>query len=692
MTGRAVLLLPIALAFATPAIGQFAPNQPYASFWFPDELLTWSPDTDPDAPYNRAAVPLQSRFLFPGTQVNGNARAGEGLVAALSIMHPSTSFNPSQGAPSFDVFAFNYWQYIDTLVFWGGSAGEGLILAPNPGVIDAAHRNGVKVLGTIFFPPNVFGGQIQWVQDLVQMQGATYPVADKLIEVAETYGFEGWFINQETNGGDTALATAIRDFVRYIHDNSSLEIMWYDSMIESGPIAWQNQLNSLNDAFFEENAVTVGDQFFLNFFWNNNRLISSAANAQALGRSPYDLFAGADVQANGYNTVVNWGALFPDGQTHRTSLGLFAPNWTWTDALDNDDFYTRANRFWVGANRDPRNTTTPDDWKGIAHYVPAWSAIDSLPFVTHFNTGQGRGFSIDGEQLSDQDWHNRGLQEILPTWRWIMRPAPDPAFAAQNPPTEPALRGGNLRPDLDWSESYYGGTSLKVAGNLGDPQELLLFKTKLPITTSTSLQLAFKTGFGGPSHLEVGVAFEDGSNLTAFDYLAVGNSNSADWNLVDLALDAYDGETLAAISLRFAAPSPVNGYQVHIGRIAVSNGPQPAPQPVPGLEIVDQVEPTPVSAALRLTWIDANGAVLWYNLYRRNPDNSLTYLGSSTTNALFVAAVPRIGDEITTTLVLEPVGPTYVASGSITTTLTWKTFFRDGFESGDTTAWDATVQ
>ena len=53
-------------------------------------------------------------------------------------------------------------------MFWGGSAGEGLILAPNPTVIDAAHRNGVPVLGNVYLPPIAFGGQIQWVQDFVQ--------------------------------------------------------------------------------------------------------------------------------------------------------------------------------------------------------------------------------------------------------------------------------------------------------------------------------------------------------------------------------------------------------------------------------------------------------------------------------------------------------------------------------------------
>jgi len=147
-------------------------------------------------------------------------------------MYPSTSGNPSQGAAVFDVYAFNYWQYTDRLVLWGGSAGEGLILAPTSDVIDAGHRNGVPIYGTIFFPPTAYGGQIQWVEDFVQNSGGVFPVADKLIEVADYYKFDGWFINQETAGGNAALAQDMRDMMEYIQLNSDINIMWYDAMVE----------------------------------------------------------------------------------------------------------------------------------------------------------------------------------------------------------------------------------------------------------------------------------------------------------------------------------------------------------------------------------------------------------------------------------------------------------------------------
>lgn len=678
MTRHSLLLAALCLMIVTAGAAvdaqTFPDDQPFASFWFPNDLLTWDPANDPDAPYNRGAVPLQSRFRNPAAQVNPLARPDEARVTAVSIMNPSTSNNPSQGSLTFDRYAFNYWQYVELLVFWGGSAGEGLILAPNSEVIDAAHRNGVPVLGTIFLPPNAFGGQLSWVEDLVQRDGDTYPVGDKLIEIANYYGFDGWFLNQETSGADAALALEYRNFLRYLQDNSTLHIQWYDSMIESGPIAWQNQLNSLNDGYFEESGQ-VSNSMFLNFFWNTQRLANSRTTAMNLGRSPYDVYAGVDVQANGFNTFVLWDSLFPPGQEHRVSLAFFVPTWTLTSAATPEQFYANANRFWVGANRDPADTVTPNAWKGVANYIPARSPVDSVPFVTHFNTGQGNGYYLDGVQLANQPWNNRGLQDVLPTWRWRLE-----------------TTGTPLVPELTWTDAYEGGTQLEVTGTLDAANTLALYQTSLPLTATSTLQVAFKGISGGsPSHLEVGLAFENGAAITAPSYVAVGDAASSDWNLVDLDLGAFAGQTLAVLSLRFDAPSTVDDYDIRIGRLAVLDAAPAPPAPPTGFYIENQDEIDPQTATLRLRWSHSPDPVTSYQVFRRNGDDSLTHLGGTANNAYFVARLDREGNEERTTVEVIAIGPDGGRSVAATNLFYWQdtgVIFASGFESGDTVDWD----
>ena len=41
----------------------YSSDQPFASYWFPLEILSWSPATDPDAPYNRSGVPLKNKYV-----------------------------------------------------------------------------------------------------------------------------------------------------------------------------------------------------------------------------------------------------------------------------------------------------------------------------------------------------------------------------------------------------------------------------------------------------------------------------------------------------------------------------------------------------------------------------------------------------------------------------------------------------
>lgn len=639
---------------AAPRTARTLPaDQPFASYWFPNDLLTWSPATDPDAPYNRSHTPLRDRFLN-AIQVNPHARAGEARICPLDIFW-ATSGNPSQGALDVNYFAFNYWQYVDQLVFWGGSAGEGLILAPNPGVIDAGHRNGVPVLGTIFFPPGAYGGNIQWVYDLVQQDGDTFPVADKLIEAAEYYGFDGYFVNQETGGGDAALASQLIAFMEYYQAHSDLQLMWYDAMIESGAVAWQEQLNSLNDGFFQDGDVLVSESMFLDFGWSASDLTSSRSYARSLGRSEFDLFAGVDVQANGYNTPVNWSAVFPEGLPHVTSLGLYVPSWTYHSSMGLTDFYARANRFWVGANRDPSNTTTTSAWKGLAHYVPAQSVINDYPFVTNFCTGQGIGYYVDGEKLSPADWspdgwNNLSLQDLLPTWRWVVESAGTPLY-----------------PELDWTDAYYGGNCLKLSGALLADNLVKLYKTDLPVSAATSARIVFKTGKLGPTQMRLALALaSDPATFVTYD---VGSTTSVGWNTQEIDLGGLSGERILAVGLRFVGNGS-QSYSMKIGRIALEDGALAPPDPPSNVAIERRTDEDGF-VTLRLRWDHSPSSTVHYNVYRRNPDESLTYLGGTPNNAYFVPEVPYVTGDSLVTIEVEAVGPDFVPSTHALTTFLW---------------------
>ncbi len=651
---RAVLFMTILMAGS--GLAEELPGQPFASYWFPNELLSWSPSTDEDAPYNRSGIELSTR-TYGDTQCNIHATTDQGGVGVLSIMNPSTSNNSSQGGTGIDVYAFNYWQYVDHLTFWGGSSGEGLILAPNPGVIDAGHRNGVPVYGTIFLPPVAYGGQIQWVWDLVQKSGSAFPVADKLIEMTEYYGFDGWFINQETAGGNAQLAQDVRDFMLYIQDNSDLDIQWYDSMVESGGISWQNALNANNDWFFQHGGNLVSDWMFLNFWWSAAGLQNSANLATSLGRSPYELYAGIDVQSNGYNTGADWNALFPEGGDHVTSVGFYCPNWTYSNASSHQAFYTRANRFWSGANRDPSNTDTTHPWKGLACYFAARTPITSFPFVTNFNTGQGYHYSIDGEILSELHWHNRSQQDVLPTWRWITESSGTPLY-----------------PEMDWDHSYYGGNCLKVSGDLNSSNEtmLYLYKVDAEIASTDTLLLAwFSESAGQASGMQVAMSLSSAPDN--YYYEDVDAAVQIGWNLFKLDMGSFAGSTMAVAAINFTSSSPISDYAAYIGRLGIVRGSVDIPDGVTSLYVDEFNQVNDTLGTIRLQWDHSASEIYTYNVYRENSDDSRTFLWATPNNACFVPEVTRPLAETETTILVEAVSPEFGFSSTASTTITWET-------------------
>ena len=139
-------------------------QQPFSGCWQLNFLKDWTPQKDVDAKFNRSTVKLQDRFQDNTIKAN-NYQFYDGQVAACLTMNPSCSQTPSQDARNFIGYNPTYWQYLDLLIWWGGSAGEGIIMPPSAPVTDIAHINGVKVLGQVFFPTRTHGGAPEWVQD-----------------------------------------------------------------------------------------------------------------------------------------------------------------------------------------------------------------------------------------------------------------------------------------------------------------------------------------------------------------------------------------------------------------------------------------------------------------------------------------------------------------------------------------------
>ena len=156
-------------------------------------LLEWTPESDPDARYSRASIPMANRE--GGFVVNPKANP-EAKLMLCSLANSSHDTTSSQGTENFMSWSFNYWQYTDSFVYWSGSE-EGLICCPTGEFTDAAHTNGVPVVATLGFPWGSGSGYAEEVDAFCQKaEDGSFPVADKLLEVMDYYGFDGYFFNQ----------------------------------------------------------------------------------------------------------------------------------------------------------------------------------------------------------------------------------------------------------------------------------------------------------------------------------------------------------------------------------------------------------------------------------------------------------------------------------------------------------------
>ncbi|MFH9011357.1 endo-beta-N-acetylglucosaminidase [Streptomyces sp. NPDC017943] len=658
LAGAAAALVPALPATAAPR----AATPPFASYWYPDSLpegtpgpgitwrslKSWRAEDDPDLAFNASSVPLAARFT--PAPANATARAGQARIQSLVSFGP-TAGNPSQGAPTADFYALSHWAYIDELVFWGGSSGEGLILAPNAPIVDAAHRHGVPVLGNVFLPPVAYGGQLRWTRDLVQKDAAGgHPLAERLVAVAEAHGFDGWFVNAETGGGDAALGADMLSFLRELKTRAAAKgqrVTWYDAMTVNGTVSWQGALDGQNEPFFR-----TSDDMFVDFRWSANSLVSSASRAEQLGRSRYDLWAGVDVEAGGWNTPVRWDAIVPRDGAHLASIGLYRPEWTRNhlpaDRRDPASFHAADDRFWTGRSLDPSRPDGTDPWRAPAVTVADRSTVTSVPFASSFNTGHGLRWFEDGVITSDTPWNHLGLQDRLPSRRWVVH-----------------TEGSRPAVSFDFEDAWRGGSSVLVDGELTEPAVLDLYATRLPRTAGTVVELTHRTD-SGRVRVELAVATGEPDTPGAappYRYVPVRASDA--WHTSTVRLTGPPG-TVRALGVRLTPLDPGGPVRWRLGALAVRTASRATPAAPTGLRVA-----AASGGDLRLLWNPARGAVRHYTLHRRLPDGTRRFLGGTCQRAFFVAGLEPEQGERAARFELRAVGELYTSSAPVTLTHAW---------------------
>ena len=503
-------------------------------------------------------------------------------------------------------------------------------------------------VGGIFFDWN---GDSSVVENFVRNYRS---VADKLIEVMEYYGFDGYFFNEET-GVDYTTAGNLRSMIAYMRQQKpNMLIGWYDSITDSGNLSYQDAVNGSNSGW-----VSAGvNEFFMNYNWTTQDVNTTVSTMQNLGKSQYEAFAGLDVQQNCMNTYFSSNYLLNNSNKLKLSLALYCPNSTMGLSGDGADFHEVERQFYVNGG-DPRSTSS-SGWAGMSRFFADHTTIISAPFVTNFNSGHGKAFYIDGVKSRDAEWSYQSVQDVMPTWTWIID-----------------SNGQKLSGAYDFEDAYNGGSSIKFYGSLtaNKPNNIMLYSTNLDINGSTNIAVTAKNDRG----LMKLVAYYGDSSTSSYANCQKAtfalDASSGGWTTSNVSLASLSGKKLYAIGFEIGGTSNVSDYQVNIGRLAVTDS-EAAAASASNARLEEIIYLDAYTAEARIKWNGNNASS--YEIYRLNADGTRTLIMETPNTAYYIPNLVRNDDQADVTIEVVPVNANGVRGESSRFTIDWP------YENGDT--------
>ena len=652
------------------------------------DIRTWSPQTDPYARYLRAEVPLQPRIPHdPSTQAHPELDA-KAQVMLMQGDYGNSFFGNFRANDGFAHNVLNFWQYADYWSPWHGSATArtpqslydpatsdwrtrnfefGVVDIPNPAYTNAAHRNGVKSIATIYFDPAFRPGLTFKEAFDKDPTSRGYIIAEKLVEMAKYFGYDGYFLNEEEGNLQDS---RFRPFMSYL-TSKGLYTQWYTNT----PGTWSSSKASLLDHGRIMNSV------FLNYNWSGTQDRSVEA-AKAEGYDPYQsLFFGVEANQAGFNgkhrSATELPSLYESRRNHspKASVALFTPSDMYQRGLadavkpkgaDKDvplfqqDPYQwmvaeRERMYFSGVTSNPKDTgahpghSRPEvgvadssSWVGAADFIPARSVIGGRQFHTDFNTGHGMKWYSAGDVSAAASWTDMDAQSILPSWQWWIdtegtRPSVDFDYGPSDRRKD--VHGAPVSLLYHQVGAWCGGSSLVVHGMMSKTTTLRLFKTRLAMTADTSMPITFRKSSKDHGTMKAALVFaDDPGRVVTVD--VPGSGVKGGWHTSTLRLGRFAGRTLTTLGLQFA---PAPDYQMNVGAISVRDG-----SGVPAAPSEVQLDTVYDDGQAILSWHAAPfDDVAGYVVESMGPDGKIVHLASGYTDLAYLKAVPKKTGKVT---------------------------------------------
>ena len=652
------------------------------------DIRTWSPQTDPYARYLRAEVPLQPRIPHdPSTQAHPELDA-KAQVMLMQGDYGNSFFGNFRANDGFAHNVLNFWQYADYWSPWHGSATArtpqslydpatsdwrtrnfefGVVDIPNPAYTNAAHRNGVKSIATIYFDPAFRPGLTFREAFDKDPTSRGYIIAEKLVEMAKYFGYDGYFLNEEEGNLQDS---RFRPFMSCL-TSKGLYTQWYTNT----PGTWSSSKAGLLDHGRIMNSV------FLNYNWSGTQDRSVEA-AKAEGYDPYQsLFFGVEANQAGFNgkhrSATELPSLYESRRNHspKASVALFTPSDMYQRGLadavkpkgaDKDvplfqqDPYQwmvaeRERMYFSGVTSNPKDTgahpghSRPEvgvadssSWVGAADFIPARSVIGGRQFHTDFNTGHGMRWYSAGDVSAAASWTDMDAQSILPSWQWWIdtegtRPSVDFDYGPSDRRKD--VHGAPVSLLYHQVGAWCGGSSLVVHGMMSKTTTLRLFKTRLAMTADTSMPITFRKSSKDHGTMKAALVFaDDPGRVVTVD--VPGSGVKGGWHTSTLRLGRFAGRTLTTLGLQFA---PAPDYQMNVGAISVRDG-----SGVPAAPSEVQLDTVYDDGQAILSWHAAPfDDVAGYVVESMGPDGKIVHLASGYTDLAYLKAVPKKTGKVT---------------------------------------------